>query len=198
MSKKPQRRVFAPDTFSTDIGGKEYIITPQPLKQILEFDDVIAELSQQFDDLSDTHYVIDDETGDEVAGPFETYDDAQAYIEAEKLEGKSIDTQGVPVRDVLDRLISSPFVVLKPLIPELTEEHAREMSFPQLKFLFGLLIEVNGLEWFEEMTKNVLEPLLPKLSDITAGAFIQGMQGALSGFTGTQEEPSGETPSTDS
>jgi len=192
---KPDRRVFNPVRISTDIGGVEYIIEPQPLARVLEFDDVLNELSSQFDDLADTFYVVDVDTGDDVAGPFEDRDDAQSFIDrAEQPEGKEIRTEGVPVRQVLDRLISSPYVILKPLIPELQEEHVRQMPFPQIKFVLSLLIEANGLEWFEAMVKNVLEPLLPKLTDVTAGALFRALQGVFSGSTETSKETPGETP----
>ena len=195
---KPQRRVFNPDRIDTDIGGHSYIIEPQPMVRILEFDDVMNQLASQFDDLTDTFYVTDDETGDDVAGPFQSDDEAQAYIQAESLEGKSVRVQGVPVRDVLERLISSPYVILKPLIPDLEAEHIENVSFPELKFIFGLLIEVNGLEWFEALVKNVLEPLLPRLTDVTAGALYGGLQRVLTVSTATPAEPSGETPLTTS
>lgn len=196
---KPQRRVFNPVRIDTDIGDGNYILEPQPLARILEFDDVVSELSTQFDDLVDEFYVTDDETGDDIAGPFQNYDGAQAFIDgAEDRDGKSVRSEGVSVREILDRLISSPYVVLKPLIPDLQEEHVRQVSFPQLKHIFGLLVEVNGLEWLEAMSKNVLEPLLPRLADLTAGAFLSGARGALNVFTETQEEMAGETPSTES
>lgn len=77
---------------------------------------------------------------------------------------------------VLGVIINTPYPALKVLIPDLQEEDLKLVSLPQLKFIFDLLVEVNGVEWLQSFVKNSLGPLLPKL--VTSA--LAGVQPATS------------------
>ncbi len=100
----------------------------------------------------------------------------------------SVRAESITMRQVLSSLINAPYPALKVLIPGLEEKDCRGASLPNLKHVFDLLIEVNGVAWFEKFVKNSLAPILP---DITR-MLVASIKGALASSTETSQEPSGE------
>lgn len=188
MANKPKKRVFTPTIFETEIGNGTYIIEPQPITAIVEFDELIQEIGGAFDSIASSFTVIAADGTEH--DTFDTREEAEEYIEAESLEGADIQIDGAGVTDFLEQIIKTPHLLLKPLIPDLKEEDAKAMSVPQIKFVFEMLVDVNGLKWFEAFAKNLIEPLLPRILEAGVGA----LSGTLTDSTMTQEEPEAEGP----
>lgn len=189
MAKKnATKRVWTPEIHETTIGGGTYIIEPQPIERIIEFDGVVKQLSTSLDEFNDTYYVANG-TGEDLAGPFEDEDEARDYIEQYPDKKLDVRVQGVTMRDVLETIVSTPYPALKVLVPDLKEEDVKGASLPNLKFVFDILVEVNGVAWFERLIKNSLAPLQPVILEM----LVEGIKGALGNTTSTSKETSGET-----
>ncbi len=162
---KPTRRIWHPEQFETVIGSGTYIIEPQPIERIIEFDGMIKQLSDGFSGLSTTYYIEQD--GKDIDGPFEDVKTAEGHMNG---TGTSIREQGVGIREVLSSLVNAPYPALQVLIPDLKEEDVRQSSVPNLMYIMDLLVEVNGIEWFETFLKNSLGPLLPEIMQMVFGS----------------------------
>lgn len=79
--------------------------------------------------------------------------------------GKGLDEipDDAELDQVLGVLLRSPYLAFSVLIPGLLEDDIESCSLPQLKFLFDLVIEVNGVDWLRTFVKNSIGPLLPRL-----------------------------------
>lgn len=197
------KKVWTPDRCEVNIGQGEYIIEPQPIEKIIEFDKVVKQLSGSLDDFSNKYYVTNGTGKDAVKEPFESEDEAHAYItdqfpdiedlteyfEENKEKRLGIRVESVTMKEVLEALVATPYPALKVLIPDLKETDVKGASLPNLKFVFDILIEVNGVAWFERFVKNSLAPVLPDIMNM----LVEGIKGALESSTSTNNETNGET-----
>jgi hypothetical protein len=183
---KAAKKVFEPTKIETEIGGYSYTIEPQPIGNIVEFDEVLSQIGGTFDQLV-TGYTVITPDGEELE-TYDTREEAEDYVSTHPDGDLDIKVEGTGVRDFLEQIVGSPYYVLKPLIPDLEQGHVALMTFPELEFIIALLIEVNGIGWFGEMVGNLVEPLLPKLIEIALGAVQSGV---TPNSTGDQTENSG-------
>lgn len=158
--KPPIKKVWTPDRFEVEIGSGTYIVEPQPIQQVMAFDEVSKQLFEDFGKLS-TKYWIEDGT-EERDGPYESEEEARANMNGSGPE-LSVTAEPISVKEVLAVIISAPYPALKTLIPALKEEDVLKASLPELKFLLSLIVKANGVEWFEEFLKKTAGPLLPKI-----------------------------------
>lgn len=157
--KKAIKKIWTPDRFEVEIGSGIYIIEPQPIEQVMAFDEVSKQLFEDFGNLSTKYWV---EEGEDRDGPYESEEEAKANMNGAGPD-VSIVPERISVHEVLSVIVSTPYPALKTLIPDLKEQDVRQASLPQLKFVLGLIVQANGVEWFEEFLKKTAGPLLPKI-----------------------------------
>jgi hypothetical protein len=174
-----KQKIWTPIQYEVNIGSGTYVIGPAPIERLIEFDSVVKGLTEGLDGLEDKFFVRDEQ--------FDSLESAQAFIDANGLETE-VRVEGVSLRDILEKLVSAPYPALRLMIPDLKEEHVREAPLPNLKHVLDVIIEVNGVEWFERFLKNSLGPLLPQL----LGAGVEAAKKALQNFTAPNAS-SGET-----
>ncbi len=182
MSKN--KKVWKPEVYETTIGPGTYTIEPQPIESIIEFDAVVKQLSDDLDGLSAETYYVHNGTGVDIGGPFEDEEKADQFVSEYDGEAK-VRAESMAMVDVLSALVSTPYPPLKVLVPELKEEDCRQASLPNLKFVFDLIMKVNGLAWFENFVKNSLAPVLPEIIAVV----VSSIKGALK--SSTETEPTG-------
>lgn len=171
MGNKTVKKIWQPTAYETEIGGQPYTLSPQPISKVLEFDSLLSEVGVAFEELGGGYVVINSETGKEVSEEFEDATSAKKFLGEQENTGElEVKTVGVKPRDILEKIVEGPYLVLKPMIPELKQEDVANAPMGQIEFVIGLLVEVNGMKWFKVMVKNFLEPLLPTLIESTAGA----------------------------
>jgi hypothetical protein len=171
--KKPTRNVWEPTEFVTVIGSTEYVLTPQPISRVMEFDALLEEIGGMFDAVGKSFDVYLEE---DLIESFETMEEAQDFVDAHDSDSEfEIRPTGIETKDFLAKLTESPYLVLKPLIPDLQLEDIQAAPVPQIEYVIGLLVDINGMKWFEGMVKNFLEPLLPTVIQATAGALKAGL-----------------------
>ncbi len=73
------KRIWKPIIYEVNIGEGSYLIQPQPIERIIEFDTVVSDLSKGLEGFSDTYHVTNG-TGKDVQGPFDEEDQAWQYI----------------------------------------------------------------------------------------------------------------------
>jgi hypothetical protein len=163
---KATKKVWNPTRFEVNIGTGTYLVEPQPIERIMEFDQVANQLMESITGLSTLYTVVDVEDGSEKAGPFEEEDEARRQL----TDGTEIKVSSASFSDIAQALIDAPYPALRCLIPDLKEEDVRGSSLPNLKFVLDLVIEVNGVKWFETFLKNSISPLLPEIVKIAVDA----------------------------
>lgn len=181
MAKKARfaaakKSVFTPTSYEVEIGENEYIIEPQPIKAIVAFDGLIEGLSEEFAGSSDRHYVIvRDSAGEEKDrhGPFEITEAEDKLSELQSNNGlqAAIESEPFDLKDFLEKLAMTPYRLLVIFIPDLEETDCDYLNFPQLMWLFDLLIEVNGINWFKAVSKNLIGPLLEETAAMMIDRF---------------------------
>lgn len=178
MSSKPVKKVWKPTEYETQIGEKTYVIRPQPISKVLEFDDLLQEVGLALESLGTGYVVVNSETGEQVGEEFEDATSAEKFLsEQENAEGLEVQPGSVKPRDILEKIVEGPYLILKPMIPDLEPEDVADAPMGQIEFVIGLLVEINGMQWFQAMVKNFLEPLLPKLI-ATAAEALSGVLGS--------------------
>jgi hypothetical protein len=155
------KSVWEPEHYETVIGEATYILKPQPIGRVMEFDALLNDIGGMFEAIGPTFVVLDKEGG--VLEEFDTEEEAEAHITEEKIKDATIEIQATSTQDFLSQVVATPYHLLKPLIPDLKEEDVIAAPVAQIEFIIRLLIEVNGVKWFEAMLKNLLEPLLPTI-----------------------------------
>lgn len=186
---KVVKKIWTPDVYEVNIGKGEYTIEPQPIERIIEFDEVVNSITSGLDDFSSKYYVSNGD-GSDIGGPFETEEEAEQFVVESHPDAKTqIREESPSVREVLEMIVSAPYPALKALIPDLKEEDCRGASLPNLKYVFDLIIEVNGVAWFENFVKNSLAPILPELVNMVMGA----VKASLQSSTSEETETTGET-----
>lgn len=163
-----ERKVFAPKTYLVPIGGRDYAIRPQPIKQITEFDGAVSAIMDNLGDFGKRYYVVvfeeleDGENELERIGPM--YVD-EAEEQAKALDGAltRIESDQFELSSVSTAINRAPYAILKLMIPDLEEEHCEQISIPELTWLIDLLVEVNGLDWFRDVIKNLGGPFLEEI-----------------------------------
>jgi len=184
-SNKAIKKVWQPTAYETEIGGQTYVLTPQPISKVLEFDDLLAEVNVAIDQLGSGYVVVNSETGEKISDEFEDATSADEFLsEQDNADELEVQTVGVKPRDILEKIIEGPYLVLKPMIPDLKQEDIANAPMGQIEFVIGLLVEINGMKWFRAMVKNFLEPLLPTLIENTAEA----LTGVLGSSTEKQQK----------
>jgi hypothetical protein len=158
--KKPVKKIWNPDRFEVDIGDGTYIIEPQPITAVMQFDEVARQLYDDFGKLSTQYFV--EENGERIDGPFESEEEARGSRNGTGPEIEVV-TERISMTEILTTIVNTPYPALKVLIPGLKEEDVLEASLPNLKFVLDCIIEANGVEWFERFLKNSVGPLLPRL-----------------------------------
>lgn len=203
MANKPIKKVWTPERFEVNIGDNEYVIEPQPIERIIEFDGVVKHLSDGLGNFGDKYYVTNG-TGEDVVGPlgdekeaqefirqrYPDLDDAELVVFFDENPDKRLDIRvdRVSMRTILESLVNTPYPALRVLIPDLREADIRATSLPQLKFIFDLLIQVNGVAWFERFVKNSLAPVLPEVTNL----LLEAVKGATADSTGMNNKTNGE------
>lgn len=91
---------------------------------------------------------------------------------------------------IKDNLLAVGFEPLKIAIPELTSEDCLNFTIPELKFLFDVILDVNGLNLMKDLVKNFGGPLLE--------AAKAALPRVLASVSLDLTEQSGETTPTDS
>lgn len=166
------RRVWTPTRYEVNIGDGEYVIEPQPIERVMEFDTVARQIQENITTLGTSYWVIDGE-GNELQGPFDEEAMANEFVE----EGTSeLDVRAPGFQEIVGAILDAPYPALRVLIPDLDEGDVRKSSIPNLKFVLELLVEVNGVEWFEEFVKNSIGPLLPELVTLMTEAAKASLQ----------------------
>jgi hypothetical protein len=189
MSSKPVKKVWKPTNYETQIGGMTYVLRPQPISKVLEFDDLLQEVGASLNDLGSGYVVVNSETGEAVSEEFEDATSAEEFLgEQENTKELEVQTLGVKPRDLLEKVVEGPYLILKPMIPDLNEEDVRNSPMGEIEFVIGLLVEINGMKWFQAMVKNFLEPLLPTLIQNTAEA----LTGVFGNYTPKSETTESE------
>jgi len=172
MAKKARpvakKKAWTPIIYSVEIGDNEYEIEPQPIAVITQFDGLVQHMSDNLLSFK-RHWVLHPNGTGEVhrEGPFDL-DEANAYAQGLDLgedEAPLIEVDDFPWKEFFSNLAEAPYHLLKLLIPDLTEEDADSISLPQLMWLVDLLIEVNGIEWFKSVLKNLGTPLLKEMGE---------------------------------
>jgi len=87
-----------------------------------------------------------------------------------------LDTRAPGFQEIVGAILDAPYPALRVLIPDLEEGDVRKSSIPNLKFVLELLVEVNGVEWFEEFVRNSIGPLLPELVTLMTEAAKASLQ----------------------
>lgn len=174
MTKKEKTiiSVWEPTIYETMIGAQMYQLRPQPIKAVMRFDTLLEEVSQLFEEGSNGYDVFP-EGGGEPLQHFDTEGEAQTYIDAREGEKLYISATRMTAAQILEQLSDGPYHIMKPMIPDLKREDVQDAPMGQIEHVIGLLVEVNGMKWFEGMVKNFLEPLLPKLIASTAEALSE-------------------------
>jgi hypothetical protein len=170
MAKKPARSVWEPTRYTTTLGGVDYVLEPQPISKVLEFDALLEEVGGAFEGEGEGYivYDLDQETAyDEV---YETASEAEDWIKSTEAEELEVRPAPITPQALLAKVIETPFLILKPMIPDLKAEDVANSPVGEIEHCIGLLVEVNGMKWFESMVKNFLEPLVPILIENTAAA----------------------------
>lgn len=185
---KPIKKIWKPDRYEVEIGEGTYIIEPQPIERIIEFDTAAKAIGDKLGSIDDK-YIVTNGTGERVDGPFDDENEAIRVVEdKDNSEDYKIVIEKPGFRDILDSLVSAPYPVLQAVIPDLKEEHVRQSSLPQLKHTFVLIADVNGVTWFERVLKKYAAPLLPELMNMV----LEVSRGALQDFISESKEEAGE------
>jgi hypothetical protein len=159
--KKPTvKKIWNPDRFEVEIGAGTYIIEPQPITAVMQFDEVARQLYDDFGKLSTQYFVEED--GQRIEGPFESEEEALASRNGTGSEIEVV-AESISMTEILQTVVNTPYPALRVLIPGLKEEDVLGASLPNLKFVLNCIIEANGVEWFERFLKNSVGPLLPRL-----------------------------------
>lgn len=173
------KSVWEPEHYETVIGESTYILKPQPIGRVMEFDALLNDIGGMFEAIGPTYSVL---TADgDVLEEFDTEEEAKAYIANEELESVSIDVSSTSTQDFLAQVVATPYHLLKPLIPDLKEEDVANAPVAQIEFIIRLLVEVNGVKWFEQMLKNLVEPLLPTILEAVVSAISEGSTNSTGG-----------------
>lgn len=160
-----KRMVFEPTQYEVTIGENDYLLAPQPIAQIRHFDQVVSNMFDSVGDFGKRHYVVElDPDGQEVGrqGPLHI-DDAEAALAEMNGNPTRIESDPFDMSALVDGVLQMPYGIMKLLIPDLEESDCEQLSAPELTWLTNLLIEVNGLDWFRAVVKNLGEPLLAEL-----------------------------------
>ena len=162
------KSVWEPQLYETVIGEKTYTLRPQPLGRVMEFDTLLKDIGGMFEAIGPTYEVVRDGESIET---FDTQEEAEAYIEMQHYKDSlGVNVLTTTVQDFLAKVIETPYHLLLPLIPDLKQEDIEAAPVAQIEFLIRLLVEVNGVKWFEALLKNLLEPLLPTIVEAVIGA----------------------------
>lgn len=172
MAKKAKavakKKAWTPIIYAVEIGENEYEIEPQPITIITQFDGLVQHMSDNLLSFKRHWVVYSNGTGDlHREGPFDL-DEAEEHVKTLDLaqdQAPVIEVDDFPWKEFFANLAEAPYHLLKLLIPELTEEDADSISLPQLMWLVDLLIEVNGIEWFKAVLKNLGTPLLREMGE---------------------------------
>lgn len=189
MAKKPSRSVWEPTRYTTTLGGVDYVLEPQPISKVLEFDALLEEVGGAFEGEGDGYIVVRDEGTENVAvDVFEDVTAAEAWI-ATQDDADKLETKPAPItpQALLEKVVETPYLILKPMIPELKAEDVANSPVGEIEHCVGLLVEVNGMKWFESMVKNFLEPLVPILIENTAAALTTALPSSTSKETTDKE-----------
>jgi hypothetical protein len=170
------KSVWEPEHYETEIGEKTYVLKPQPIGRVMEFDALLNDIGGMFEAIGPTFAVVD-EAGETVV-EYDTAEEAEEFIAdletEEERAGLKVDIQATSTQDFLSQIVATPYHLLLPLIPDLKEEDVAAAPVAQIEFVIRLLIEVNGVKWFEAMLKNLLEPLLPTILEAVISAVSEG------------------------
>lgn len=165
---KTIKSVWEPQLYQTVIGTATYTLRPQPLGRVMEFDALLKDIGGMFEAIGPTYEVVRD---GETVETFDTEEDARAYIEEQDdKDSLGVNVISTTVQDFLAKVVETPYHLLLPLIPDLKKEDIEAAPVAQIEFLIRLLVEVNGVKWFEALLKNLLEPLLPTIVEAVIGA----------------------------
>lgn len=159
-----KQRAWVPKRFEVQIGQSTYILEAAPINQVQQFDDMLSHIGSDVLGFSDRYYIVNG-TG-EREGPF-SYEDAQSQLE-DRGDDAKIESDDFDISTILGALVEIPYHLLKIMIPELSEEDCKDLTYPELTFLIDLLIEINGLRWFQAVAKNLGEPLIQQLGEAAA------------------------------
>lgn len=184
------RKVFTPTSYEVDIGGSAYEIRPRSLKELAAFSAAIEHIFEGFSGALNDWYLEDSEGNRQ--GPF-TEEAAKAKEDPDG-EGLVAVQGGWSIAEIWEQVLKTPHKILSLLIADLEEEDCEQLTLPELKWLFDILVEINGLNWFEDTLKNLLAPLLPDIMTVLLQAAQENL--ALDGSQAnepTLKELSGET-----
>ena len=177
--------VFAPMSYPVTIGENDYEIEPQPIKNVVAFQVIIERFSADFEKMSDRHLVTVTGADSEVlfsegglsasAGRALLARKEREYTPPDLDDPErdaSLDAiivlsqEPYPWRDLLFVIAEAPFPLLSVVIPDLTEGDADLITFPLLTHIFEVVVEVNGLNWFQDIVGNLVRPMLDSVGPI--------------------------------
>ena len=167
------------------IGENDYEIEPQPIKNVVAFQVIIERFSADFEKMSDRHLVTVTGADSEVlfsegglsasAGRALLARKEREYTPPDLDDPErdaSLDAiivlsqEPYPWRDLLFVIAEAPFPLLSVVIPDLTEGDADLITFPLLTHIFEVVVEVNGLNWFQDIVGNLVRPMLDSVGPI--------------------------------
>jgi hypothetical protein len=155
------KRVWKAEVFETEVNNKTFELRPLPLGELLKLEDAF----RKFGDMSWTSIVApESEDGEET----EEWDFAK-------------------IKDNLLELGVEPLALA---IPGFAHEDLLACPVGQVEFLFNLIMEVNGLDWLQDLAKNLITPL--------GNSLRRGATQVLADTLLSLTAASSETPSTES
>ena len=161
------KRVWAAEVFETEVNGNTFELRPLPLGELLKLEDAF----RKFTGMSWTSIVApESEDGEE--------QDSEETPEEQWDFGK-----------IKDNLLTLGVEPLALAIPGFTRDDLLACPVAQVEFLFNLIMEVNGLDWLQDLAKNLITPLG---NNLRRGA-TQVLADTLLSLTAA----SSETPSTE-
>lgn len=200
MARRAVRKVFAPIKYEVEIGEGAYVLHPQPIASITQFDGILNNIMDDLGDFGQRHFIVvyegegEDEVEIERMGPM--YID-QAEAAQEEMNGKltRIESDEFQLSSITKAINTAPFEVLKLLIPDLEADDCKGISIPELKWLVALLVEVNGLDWFEAVIKNLGGPLLSEIGAALADWIrLASVQSSVAQITSTATDTTNSSP----
>ena len=132
------KRVWAAEVYETEVNKKPFTLTPLPLGELLKLEDSFRKFTGMSWTSITTPESDDSENTDESEGtPAESWDFAK----------------------IKENLLALGVEPLALAIPGFTRDDLLACPVGQVEFLFNLIMEVNGLDWLQDLAKNLIAPL---------------------------------------